>query len=175
MGIRRVAKDIDIARRKVELQRQCTSDMRIILGQRDEYSRAMNGVTIVHSDHPLTQSLEWGRKTGRAPGDLIAVGTLISERPPAQNRAGPIRALGSHFGCLTAKRSLGHGCRIRDLKPAEPPPIKRARRSEFERIGKSSLTGCSPTRQLSPLYPSVRLPSQRTAPARRAKMGAPHG
>ena len=29
--------------------------------------------------------------------------------PPAQNRAGPIRALGSHLGCLTAKRTLGQG------------------------------------------------------------------
>jgi hypothetical protein len=29
--------------------------------------------------------------------------------PPAQNRAGPIRALGSHLGYLTAKRSWGHG------------------------------------------------------------------
>lgn len=29
--------------------------------------------------------------------------------PPAQIRAGPIRALGSYLGCLTAKRTLGHG------------------------------------------------------------------
>src|SRR5476651_761904 len=29
--------------------------------------------------------------------------------PPAQIRANPIRALGSYLGCLTAKRTLGHG------------------------------------------------------------------
>jgi hypothetical protein len=29
--------------------------------------------------------------------------------PPAQIRAGPIRALGSYLGCLTAKRTLGQG------------------------------------------------------------------
>ena len=29
--------------------------------------------------------------------------------PPAQIRAGPIRALGSYLGCLTAKRVLGEG------------------------------------------------------------------
>src|SRR5450759_5063925 len=27
--------------------------------------------------------------------------------PPAQNRTGPIRAYGSHLGCLTAKRASG--------------------------------------------------------------------
>ena len=29
--------------------------------------------------------------------------------PPAQIRTGPIRAYGSHLGCLTAKRFSGHG------------------------------------------------------------------
>ena len=29
--------------------------------------------------------------------------------PPAQNRTGGIPAYGSHLGCLTAKRSRGHG------------------------------------------------------------------
>jgi len=29
--------------------------------------------------------------------------------PPAQNRTGPIRAYGSHLGCLTAKRASGQG------------------------------------------------------------------
>ena len=29
--------------------------------------------------------------------------------PPAQIRASPIRAHGSHLGCLTAKRLSGHG------------------------------------------------------------------
>jgi hypothetical protein len=29
--------------------------------------------------------------------------------PPAQIRTGPIRAYGSHLGCLTAKRLSGHG------------------------------------------------------------------
>ncbi len=29
--------------------------------------------------------------------------------PPAQIRAGPIRALGSYLGCLTAKRAEGQG------------------------------------------------------------------
>ena len=29
--------------------------------------------------------------------------------PPAQIRTGPIRAYGSHLGCLTAKRLAGHG------------------------------------------------------------------
>jgi hypothetical protein len=29
--------------------------------------------------------------------------------PPAQIRTGPIRAHGSHLGCLTAKRLSGHG------------------------------------------------------------------
>ena len=29
--------------------------------------------------------------------------------PPAQIRTGPIRAYGSHLGCLTAKRTLGQG------------------------------------------------------------------
>src|ERR1039458_6303544 len=33
--------------------------------------------------------------------------------PPAQNRTGPIRAYGSHLGCLTAKRASGQGGRIR--------------------------------------------------------------
>src|SRR6202022_527059 len=33
--------------------------------------------------------------------------------PPGQFRASPIRALGSYLGCLTAKRTLGQGCRIR--------------------------------------------------------------
>src|SRR5947208_8877032 len=33
--------------------------------------------------------------------------------PPAQIRTGPIRAYGSHLGCLTAKRLFGHGWRIR--------------------------------------------------------------
>src|SRR5476651_2891652 len=33
--------------------------------------------------------------------------------PPAQIRTGPIRAYGSHLGCLTAKRLSGHGWRIR--------------------------------------------------------------
>ena len=29
--------------------------------------------------------------------------------PPAQIRTGPIRAYGSHLGCLTAKQLAGHG------------------------------------------------------------------
>ena len=29
--------------------------------------------------------------------------------PPAQIRTGPIRAYGSHLGCLTAKQLSGHG------------------------------------------------------------------
>ena len=29
--------------------------------------------------------------------------------PPAQIRTGPIRAYGSHLGCLTTKRLSGHG------------------------------------------------------------------
>ena len=29
--------------------------------------------------------------------------------PPAQIRTGPIKAYGSHLGCVTAKRMLGHG------------------------------------------------------------------
>jgi hypothetical protein len=33
--------------------------------------------------------------------------------PPGQFRASPIRALGSYLGCLTAKRTLGQGCRTR--------------------------------------------------------------
>ena len=33
--------------------------------------------------------------------------------PPGQNRAGPIRALGFHLGCLTRKRSSGQGCWMR--------------------------------------------------------------
>src|SRR4051795_689097 len=35
-----------------------------------------------------------------------------------QIRAGPIRALGSHLGCLTAKRSLGQGGK--DVRSGEP-------------------------------------------------------
>jgi hypothetical protein len=35
-------------------------------------------------------------------------------RPPAQIQGGVIHALGSHLGCLTAKRTLGHGLRMRD-------------------------------------------------------------
>src|ERR1700722_13879775 len=42
----------------------------------------------------------------------IAVGTSIAERPPAQIRTGGIPAYGSHLGCLTRKRSDGHGWRI---------------------------------------------------------------
>src|SRR5712691_6159083 len=33
--------------------------------------------------------------------------------PPAQIRTCPIKAYGSHLGCLTANRLLGQGCRIR--------------------------------------------------------------
>jgi hypothetical protein len=40
--------------------------------------------------------------------------------PPAQNRAGPTQALGSHLGCLTAKRSLGQGWRIRGRGSQSP-------------------------------------------------------
>src|SRR5204862_527460 len=36
---------------------------------------------------------------------------------PAQIRTGPIRAYGSHLGCLTAKRLSGHGWRIRGFAP----------------------------------------------------------
>ena len=35
--------------------------------------------------------------------------------PPAQIRTCPIRAYGSHLGCLTAKRALGQGCRMSGL------------------------------------------------------------
>src|SRR6478672_6489944 len=35
--------------------------------------------------------------------------------PPAQIRTGPIRASGSHLGCLTAKRWFGQGWRMRGL------------------------------------------------------------
>jgi hypothetical protein len=40
--------------------------------------------------------------------------------PPAQIRTGPIRASGSHLGCLTAKRRLGQGMHA--------PPQRRRRR-----------------------------------------------
>src|SRR6266481_4937584 len=48
---------------------------------------------------------------------VIADGRLqrACKAQPAQNRTGPIRAYGSHLGCLTAKRWLGQGCRIRGL------------------------------------------------------------
>ena len=39
----------------------------------------------------------------------IAVGTPITGRPPHRTERARIRALGSHLGCLTAKRSLGQG------------------------------------------------------------------
>src|SRR3954463_16268850 len=35
--------------------------------------------------------------------------------PPAQIRTSGLPAYGSYFGCLTAKRTLGQGCRIRGL------------------------------------------------------------
>src|SRR5271165_498596 len=35
--------------------------------------------------------------------------------PPAQNRTCGFPAYGSHLGCLTAKRTLGHGWRVRGL------------------------------------------------------------
>jgi hypothetical protein len=33
--------------------------------------------------------------------------------PPAQIRTGPTQASGSYLGCLTAKRTLGQGCKTR--------------------------------------------------------------
>ena len=42
-------------------------------------------------------------------GAGIAVGTPITERPPAQIRACAIHALGSHLGCLTENLVLGQG------------------------------------------------------------------
>ena len=46
---------------------------------------------------------------------VIADGRLqrACKAQPAQIRTGPIRAYGSHLGCLTAKRLSGHGWRIR--------------------------------------------------------------
>src|SRR5213082_735442 len=64
--------------------------------------------------------------SGRAEASPIGEATQFEEAivrgrdvrfraPPAQIRASPIRALGSYLGCLTAKRTLGQGCRIRGL------------------------------------------------------------
>ena len=54
---------------------------------------------------PVSTSVEYvttrhQRYRGREPG---------CPGPPAQIRAGPIRALGSYLGCLTAKRTEGQG------------------------------------------------------------------
>ncbi len=47
------------------------------------------------------------------PGECCGVAADVPSAPPAQIRAGPIQAPGSHLGCLTADRTFGHGCRIR--------------------------------------------------------------
>ena len=67
--------------------------------------------------------LERGRFLWPSPADGVVAITAAQygdrgrdadySAPPAQNRASPTQALGSHLGCLTAKRSLGQGWRIR--------------------------------------------------------------
>ena len=47
--------------------------------------------------------------------------------PPAQIRAGPINALGSYLGCLTAKRAFGP--RVEDARRGEPRSMTRRIRS----------------------------------------------
>ena len=49
---------------------------------------------------------------------MIAVGTRITSRPPAQIRMGPIRAYGSHLGCMTALHDILATCRI--VAPCSP-------------------------------------------------------
>ena len=46
---------------------------------------------------------------------LSAIADVRLRTPAAQIRAGAIHALGSNLGCLTAKRSLGQGCRMRGI------------------------------------------------------------
>jgi SNF2-related domain len=55
-----------------------------------------------------TSRLHQSRCFGRRPF-AFAVGTRVHLAPPAQIRTGPIRAYGSHLGCLTTKRRAGHG------------------------------------------------------------------
>jgi hypothetical protein len=42
-------------------------------------------------------------------GKVVAVGTLIAERPPAQIRTCSFPAYGSYLGWVTAKRCCGQG------------------------------------------------------------------
>ena len=48
------------------------------------------------------------RRFGRDHGDFRGRDASYLA-PPAQIRTGPIRAYGSHLGCLTAKQLAGHG------------------------------------------------------------------
>jgi hypothetical protein len=51
----------------------------------------------------------------RSPEDVYRFASNVRGRdahycaPPAQIRASAIHALGSHLGCLTSKRCVGHG------------------------------------------------------------------
>jgi len=50
----------------------------------------------VHIAHTVSMSIDRGRDAHYC-------------APPAQNRTGGFPAYGSHLGCLTAKRTRGHG------------------------------------------------------------------
>jgi hypothetical protein len=70
-----------------------------------------------YAQHKLTRTARPAYRTlqGWALGVLVeqqAITECVDASylaPPAQIRTGPIRAYGSHLGCLTAKRLAGHG------------------------------------------------------------------
>ena len=96
------------------------------------------------------------------------------------NPASPIRALGSYLGCLTAKRTLGQGCRIRGLgrelvrqlrylrpyqacplaAPAQPPMPEDddavAKCSDRRAIGRHGMVGEIPGDDLPEPFPGFR-------------------
>ena len=59
--------------------------------------------------HPLMLILPSHGDVSRAPKDLNRGTDARYWTPPAQIPASPIRALGSYLGCLTVKRTFGHG------------------------------------------------------------------
>ena len=85
-------------------------DTRVIDSVRLLLETNRRGLPVIDKAGELVGDFREGSKTPVRRGPRYFRGRDASYlAPPAQIRTGPIRAYGSHLGCLTAKRLSGHG------------------------------------------------------------------
>src|SRR6478672_3774025 len=106
---------------ELRFEQPCTQDLRSCASQDTVQSeqRSLEKRGLIYRTGSFAKGTQEAHRSPRsqqiclfAKQSATYKGRVFHHAPPAQNRTCDFPAYGSHLGCVTAKRSLGQGCRM---------------------------------------------------------------